>query len=89
VPLDALNTLVADRIKKKRDVLTRAEADARHLFVWVRHVDAWLPMIDLPKPPPDAPEVPLPIDVVWAATDNPLADGKLYRLERGGTWTAL
>jgi hypothetical protein len=86
---DALNALVADRAEAKRDVLTRAKGDARHLFVWVRQANAWMAMTDLPSPPPDAPELPLPIDVAWAATANPIASGKLYRLERGGAWEAL
>lgn len=89
-PDAALNALVADRAEAKRDVLTRARADKRHLFVWVRQTDAWLTMTDLPSPPPDAPRLPPPIDVAWAATSNPATGlGKLYRLERGGKWQAL
>jgi len=86
-----LNALVTDRAEAKRDVLARAEAaDACHLFIWVRHVDAWIGMTDLPSPPPEAPELPRPIDVVWAATDDPLSgSGKLYRLESGGVWEAF
>jgi hypothetical protein len=85
--LDLLNRLVADCAERKRKVLSRAEADARHLFVWVRHSAAWMEMTDLPSPPLDAPDLPLPIDVVWAATSNPVTGlGVLYRLERGGAW---
>lgn len=83
---DTLNAKVADCIGRKRDKLERADADERHLFVWVHEIGAWMAMIDLP-PPSEAPEVLPPIDVVWAAVpDAPTGVGKLYRLHRGGSW---
>jgi hypothetical protein len=60
--------LVAERAEAKVNKLLAAQADERHLFVWIdsSHAGADLAMPTLP-PPAAPPRLPGGFDVVWAA----------------------
>ena len=83
---DAVNRLAVEHAAKNADKLLAAQADERHIFIWM---DSSQPDAELAMhtgPPPDAaPVLPDGVDVVWVA--NP--SGHLWRSRPPGTWEAL
>jgi hypothetical protein len=83
--VDEVNRLVerhahaSDNVKK----LGAADADERHLFVWITgsQPKAELAMHTGP-PPASPPALPPGLDVVWAQNES----GHLWRVRRGGNW---
>jgi hypothetical protein len=85
-----LNKLVAECASAKVAKLIAAEADERHLFIWIRPsaAGAELAVATLP-PPASRPVLPDDIDVVWLATGPSTSDalyGKLWQLRSSGGW---
>ena len=66
--------------------LAAADADERHLFVWITgsHPQAELAMYAM-GPPETPPNLPEGLDVVWAQNES----GNLWRARRGGGWEVL
>lgn len=88
---ETVNELVAERAAVKAPKLLDAQADERHLFVWVdsSHADAELAMFAQP-PPATVPEIPKGIDAVWAATGG--LGGtfeRLWLLRPPGRWESI
>ncbi len=84
--VDAVNRLAAEHGAENANKLLAAQADERHLFIWMdsSHADAELAMHT--GPPPDQPPVlPNGIDVVWIA--NP--SGHLWRSRPPHSWQEL
>jgi len=86
--VDDVNRLV-ERHAHARDNLKKlgaADADERHLFVWITgsQPKAELAMHTGP-PPPSPPVLPAGLDVVWAQNES----GHLWRVRRGGNWEVL
>jgi hypothetical protein len=85
---DEVNRLVerhahaSDNLKK----LDAADADERHLFVWITgsHPQAELAMHAC-GPPASAPVLPEGVDVVWAQNES----GHLWRVRRGDDWEEI
>jgi hypothetical protein len=86
-----VNALVAERATPKRKKLVAAEADERHLFIWLdnSHADAELAVATLP-PPSTPPAVPSGIDAVWLATvGSGPGVARLWRVRPPGPWEVL
>jgi hypothetical protein len=85
-----LNELVAECASAKVAKLTVAEADERHLFIWMRPSAASAELAVATLPPPESrPMLPDGIDVVWVATGPSTSDalyGKLWQLRSPGGW---
>jgi hypothetical protein len=83
-----VNALVADAAEANVEKLLAANADERHLFVWIDEDAGELEMF-AQLPPPSEPSLPDGIDAVWAATrgKTPEADfERLWRLQPDGGW---
>jgi hypothetical protein len=86
--VDEVNRLVerhahaSDNVKK----LAAADADERHLFVWITgsHPKAELAMHTGP-PPTSRPVLPDGLDVVWVQNES----GHLWRIQHVGNWEVL
>lgn len=94
---DRVNRLVEAAAESNRAKLADADADAdeRHLFVWVdpSTSDAELAMFQ-DRPPHYPPALPSEIDVAWAATWGFIALGqqgieRLWRIRPPGSWERL
>lgn len=86
-----LNELVVARARHKLEKLLGADANERHLFVWLDNSQAAaeLAMETLPPPSP-GPPLPPGIDTVWLATIG--SDSRVARLWQAGPrepWTVL
>jgi hypothetical protein len=85
-----INELVVERAEKKVDKLRAAEADERHLFVWMdsSHAEAELAFATLAPPP--APTIPKGIDVVWLVEPAGWPGSvRIWRLAPPGQWEVL
>lgn len=86
-----LNDLVVERAEKKVDKLRAAEADERHLFIWL---DSSYPEAELAfatLPPPQAPAIPNGIDVLWLVEPTGWPDHvRIWRLRgMAGEWEVI
>jgi hypothetical protein len=88
---EQVNPLVEQAARDNVEKLCTADADDRHLFVWVDEDKAELAMFTQ-GPPVSTPALPEGIDVVWAAT-RPTVDGalfeRLWRLQPPGGWEVI
>lgn len=87
---DQLHQLVLERVEAKHPKLLRADADERHLFVWIdgTYPDAELAVATLPPPSP-APDLPAGLDAVWLATP-PFGDPeRVWVLTPSTGWHAI
>jgi hypothetical protein len=86
-----VNGIVLACAESNADKLRKADAQERHLLVWVDASGPELAMFTQP-PPSHAPELPEGIDVVWAATrgkrPGELCE-RLWRLRPPGGWENL
>jgi hypothetical protein len=88
-----VNDAVEREAKANTDKLAKAEADERHLFVWV-HPTSGGPELMLytgqtAEVPPQLPDV---IDVAWVARFPDTAEGPvstLWRVQRHGSWQVV
>jgi hypothetical protein len=91
---EALNGIVERCAANKVAKLLVAEADERHLFVWL-YAEAYSRVelvLATQGPPSAAPTLPVGIDVVWAGvgpTDPGAPELGLWRVQRGGEWEQL
>ena len=84
--VDAVNRLAAEHAAGNADKLLAAQADERHLFIWMDASQAEAELAMHTGPPPDSPPVlPHGVDVVWVA--NP--SGHLWRSRPPGSWEVL
>jgi hypothetical protein len=84
--VDAVNRLAAEHAARNAEKLLAAQADERHLFIWMDKSQADAELAMHTGPPPDTPPVlPHGVDVVWIA--NP--SGHLWRSRPPGSWEAL
>jgi hypothetical protein len=88
--IDKVNDLVVERAKPKVAKLVKAEADEKHLFVWLDGTQPQAELATAMGPPPSSPpDVSPEIDVVWLAT-HPVNDAKLvWQVRPPGGWEAL
>ncbi|MGI8414562.1 MAG: hypothetical protein ACR2QA_19150 [Solirubrobacteraceae bacterium] len=87
---DQLHQVLLEKVNAKAPKLLRADADERHVFVWLdgTYPDAEMAVAILPPPSP-APELPAGIDAVWLATppfDNP---ERVWVMTPSGGWRVL
>lgn len=83
---DEVNRLAAEHAAANAAKLRAADADERHVFVWIdpSYAEAEVAM-HLESPPDRVPELPGGVDVVWVAN----ASGHLWRCRPPGGWEDL
>lgn len=83
-----IHELVSDHIAANAGKLRRADADERHLWIWVDHglAAAMQSVGGLPLRLPAVPALPEGVDVVWVAED--VERGAVWRLDRSG-WVVV
>jgi len=88
---EAVNELVTERAEAKLEKLLRAEADERHLYVWIDSTRAAADLAMVTMPPPErGPALPAGIDVVWAASFGWAGQPqRLWRTCPDGAWEVI
>lgn len=87
---EQLHRIVLERVTAKAPKLVRADADERHLFVWLdgTYPDAELAVGTLPPPSP-APELPAEVDAIWLSTPPFGNPERLWVLTSSAGWRVL